>query len=213
MISFQVAEDTSALIPLVMLALVTTGAGTGLSLWPRMGDNAAHYSGYVALLGFGLVLLMMLAKRGKLGGTVSKWLKNVSTKLREYRITLFADWREMLRAGKFIALINTLLAALQWIARFSIATLVIGAAGGAMQPALHWLLQWMVQTLGSIVPTPGGAGGVEAAFLVFFTPFVGSADLVPVMTIWRLMFFYFPLTIAALLMFWLRTKFDTESSL
>jgi glycosyltransferase 2 family protein len=131
--------------------------------------------------------------------------------LRKYGNALLADWREMMRTGKSVALITTTLAAVQWIARFSIATLVIGAAGATMQPALHWFLQWAVQTLGSVVPTPGGAGGAEAAFLIFFAPFLGENELVPAMTIWRLVFFYLPLTAAAVLFFILGTRREEEA--
>jgi len=46
-----------------------------------------------------------------------------------------------------------------------------------------------------------GAGGAEAAFLLLFAPFVAGSILVAAMSAWRLIFFYLPLTGAALVFF------------
>jgi uncharacterized protein (TIRG00374 family) len=111
-----------------------------------------------------------------------------------------------LKRGKGIALINLALSLLQWLVRFSIAGLVLAAFGVEWQPALFWLLQWLVQTISSIIPTPGGAGGAEAGFLLLFQPFVDKGVLFPAMSTWRLMFFYMPLIGSALIFFLLHRR-------
>ena len=59
-------------------------------------------------------------------------------------------------------------------------------AGGVMLPLLYWALQWLTFTFSTMVPTPGGVGGSEAAFLLLYAPFISPDTLGPVMVIWRL---------------------------
>jgi len=107
----------------------------------------------------------------------------------------------VMRRGKAMALANLALALTQWLARFSIAGLVLAGFGEGWHPALYWLLQYLVQSISSVVPTPGGVGGAEAGFLLLFAPFVSAGSLVPAMSAWRLLFFYLPLAVAALTFF------------
>ena len=118
--------------------------------------------------------------------------------------TVANDWAAVARFGKVYALINIALALLQWGVRFSIAGLVIAAFGIDWHPQLYWLLQYLVQALSSVVPTPGAAGGAEAAFLLLFSPFVQIETLLPAMSTWRLLHFFIPLGAAACAFFILR---------
>jgi hypothetical protein len=113
--------------------------------------------------------------------------------VRSFTAHIISDWLGVMRRGKGVALANLALAALQWLVRFSIAGLVLAAFGEAWHPALYWLLQYLVQSISSVVPTPGGVGGAEAGFLLLFAPFVSGGSLVPAMSAWRLLFFYLPL--------------------
>ncbi len=47
----------------------------------------------------------------------------------------------------------------------------------------------LVQLVATVVPTPGGTGGIEAAFLVFFSRYLGEAA-VACFLVWRVMTFY-----------------------
>ena len=46
--------------------------------------------------------------------------------------------------------------------------------------------------MGSFVPTPGGAGGLEMGFVSFFANFVPKGLLPPALIVWRFLTFYFP---------------------
>lgn len=210
LISFQVAEDSSSLLSLVLFGALAIGFGNiaAISQTLEIGSSGIYFTQAAAILL--AVLLMILAfivaagRYGLLGSKAAQLILKAAIGCRKYFTAMVIDWRNLMRAGKGLALATTTLALVQWMARFSIAAIVIGAAGGQMRPILHWLLQWAVQSFGSIVPTPGGAGGVEAAFLLLFAPFLDADALLPAMTVWRLVFFYFPLTIAAIVLFMLR---------
>lgn len=212
LISFQAAEDT-----LVMFSLVGMCLGiTGFALFEFLGsdplmieriDQGLRTASMVALWSLvGIAVLALLVGAGMLGGRVQEWAWRGIRKVRSFLRQIVGDWRSVFQRGKAVALVNLCLGALQWIVRFSIAGLVLAAFGVEWRPALYWLLQYLVQSISSIVPTPGGAGGAEAGFLLLFAPFVEVDMLVPAMSTWRLMFFYMPLGGAALIFFLLTRR-------
>jgi hypothetical protein len=53
------------------------------------------------------------------------------------------------------------------------------------------LLRTAAMTLGSLVmPTPGGAGGIEGLYALFIGPLIPAAILVPTLLIWRFLGYY-----------------------
>jgi uncharacterized protein (TIRG00374 family) len=90
------------------------------------------------------------------------------------------------------------LALVQWTVRFSVITVVIVALDGRFQPLLYWGLQWLTVSFAALVPTPGGVGGAEAAFLVLYSPFMGGARLLAAMAAWRLLLYYWPTLVAGI---------------
>lgn len=210
--SFQAAEDTFVTVATVGLCASITGyamfefIGSDPQIMARLDGTLRTAS--MIVLGILLVLaaLVALIGAGVMGRRVREWAKRLFYRIKAHIVQIAGDWASVFREGKGLALINLGFAALQWIVRFSIAGLVLAAFGVEWQPALFWLLQWLVQTISSIVPTPGGAGGAEAAFLLLFAPFVAIAVVVPAMSTWRLMHFYLPLIGAALTFFLLHRK-------
>ena len=212
LISFQTAEDA-----LVLFSLVGICAGvTGFALFGFLGSDpellasavgTVQSAGSAVLIALAVVISAgLLITFGAFGRKVRGFAIRMLTKVRDALGQIAGDWGAVARRGKGIALANISLAAGQWMVRFSIAGLVLAAFGVEWHPALYWLLQYLVQSISAIVPTPGGAGGAEAGFLLLFAPFVEVDTLVPAMSTWRLMFFYLPLTGAACLFFALTRK-------
>lgn len=212
LISFQAAEDALVLFGLVTLSL----AVSGFAMFDFLASDTAYFANLeqalrtAALVALGLLLALTLIGglfvTGVLGSRLRDWSARRWRPLRASAAIIAGDWRALAYRGKRIALCNLCLALLQWIVRFSIAGLVLAAFGTGWQPALFWLLQYLVQSISSTVPTPGGAGGAEAGFLLLFAPFVERAVLVPAMSTWRLLFFYLPLAGAAVIFFFLRRR-------
>jgi glycosyltransferase 2 family protein len=207
LISLQTAEDVAVMSAMVAVCLTFSGF--------QLIDFVAQQPGLLeriqsdlALAGWiGLGLLALLAG---LGGALAAGLLGAPLRARTGRLLaqvksfgghVLSDWLGVLRYGKGIALVNLALSLAQWLARFSMAGIVLAAFGQAWHPALYWLLQYLVQAVSAVVPTPGGAGGAEAAFLLLFAPFVAGSVLMVAMSTWRLIFFYLPLTGAALVFF------------
>jgi len=207
LISLQTAEDIAVLSALVAICLGFSGfqlidfvvqqpgllerieADLALAGWVALGVLAA-------LAGLGAVIA-----GGLLGERLRARVAGLLARGSSFAGHVVGDWLKVLRRGKGIALVNLALALAQWLARFSMAGIVLAAFGETWHPALYWLLQYLVQSVSSVVPTPGGAGGAEAGFLLLFAPFVAGSVLVPAMSAWRLIFFYLPLAGAALVFF------------
>ena len=141
---------------------------------------------------------------GLLGDRLRARAAGIAARVRSFGGHVVGDWLKVMRRGKGVALVNLMLSLAQWLARFSMAGIVLAAFGQAWHPALYWLLQYLVQTISSVVPTPGGAGGAEASFLLLFAPFVAGSVLVAALSAWRLIFFYLPLAGEALVFFLLQ---------
>ncbi|MFW5634482.1 MAG: flippase-like domain-containing protein [Erythrobacter sp.] len=204
LISFQAAEDAVAAACLIALCLGFSGfamfefLGSDPALLARI-DMTVRTASLVALWSLAaLALLALVTAGGLLGKRVRGWAARVGRRARGFLAQVAGDWRAMWRRGKLVALANLSLALLQWGVRFSIAGLVLAAFGVEWHPALYWLLQYLVQSISAIVPTPGGAGGAEAGFLLLFAPFAPVDALVPAMSAWRLLHFFLPLAGAAL---------------
>lgn len=57
-----------------------------------------------------------------------------------------------------------------------------------------------VMLIGSFVPIPGGTGGLEYGFMVFFGYFIPSSPLAAIMLLWRFITYYFALILGAIIL-------------
>lgn len=212
LISFQAAEDALVMFGLLVLCITVSG----FALFDFLGSETLFLVGLdrnlrsAAAIGIGLVaaltMLGALVAAGVFGDRIRNWSARRARHIRAVASLIVRDWRMLARGGRRIVLFNLSLAVLQWSVRFSIAGLVLAAFGIAWQPALFWLLQYLVQAISASVPTPGGAGGAEAGFILLFGPFVDRSVLFSAMSAWRLMFFYLPLAGAAVVFLILRRR-------
>ena len=107
---------------------------------------------------------------------------------------------QVLRRGKLRAVCSLSLTAVQWISRYSVIAALLAAFGLEAAPLTHILLQWVVFTAGTLVPTPGGATAMESAFAVVYHPFVPGPLLGTVTVLWRVLLFYLPLALDVVLL-------------
>jgi len=107
--------------------------------------------------------------------------------------------RAILFTGKKVFALTFLLTAVSWICRYSLISLLLMSLGLPSQPILYMALQVLVFALMSFVPTPGGAGGAEAVFYLFYRPFLAADSIAAVTMGWRFLTFYFLLLLAAVL--------------
>jgi glycosyltransferase 2 family protein len=86
-----------------------------------------------------------------------------------------------------------------WIARYSVIAALALFLGVPFDPVLFWLLQWVVFTLMSFVPTPGATGGAEIAFTAVYAALLPAGSIGIATAAWRLFTFYVPVALAAVL--------------
>ena len=141
-----------------------------------------------------------LALAGRLGAGGRRRALRLGARVRQAGRRTLADVRTVAglvaRRGKRRFAVSLSLTAFQWIARYSLATVVIALLGGPLRPFLYWILGWMSVAVSSAVPTPGAAGAAEATFFVLHAPFVPAEMLVVVTAAWRLLMFYVPALVA-----------------
>ncbi len=145
--------------------------------------------------------LFHAATRGLLGRLWRRRARRIAAKVRRPFARGVRDVKQtfalVAARGKRWFALTFVLTALQWTARYSVATVVIAALGGPFQPLLFWLLGWMTYAVSSAVPTPGAAGAAEATFALLHSPFVGAGILGLTAAVWRLVLFYLPAAVAA----------------
>lgn len=147
-----------------------------------------------------------LAVRMVVGGTLGRRTQRKGLRLlRRIRSSFRRTWQDARSVyrligadGKSRFALTLTLTAIQWGARYSIISVLIAFLGAPVQPVLFWLLQWVVFTLATAIPTPGAAGGAEAAFYVIYSPFVPSGLMGLATAGWRFFTFYLLLLLAAI---------------
>jgi glycosyltransferase 2 family protein len=168
----------------------------GLAIW-----------GLVALLAWVVVRLVLAdgAPRRSRGGS-RRWLERAGGALR----TGWRDARDVFRLviirGKSLFAFSMLLTALQWTCRYSVLLALLAFFEVPVDPALFYVLQWLVFALMTLVPTPGATGGAEAAFYLIYSGYL-PGDVLGLVTVgWRFLTFYLQVGLAALLFSFLTVK-------
>lgn len=164
------------------------------------GENPLWQFGGMALKKYGWWILLMLAAAAS-GYWVLKTLfvarRPAGPPKNSRWRTLIAEFRAAARMvrqkGHKPFLLSMLAMTAQWLTRFAILPAVLLALGfsGDLTPFFLW--QWMVFIAMTLVPTPGAAGGAEAAFLMVFGKIIPAAAVAPALSGWRFLTYYFVL--------------------
>jgi glycosyltransferase 2 family protein len=101
------------------------------------------------------------------------------------------------RHGKRRFALTLVLTAAHWIGRYSVIMALALFLGVPFDPVLFWLLQWIVFTVMTFMPTPGAAGGAEVAFTAVYATLLPAGVIGLVTAAWRLFTFYVPVALAA----------------
>jgi uncharacterized protein (TIRG00374 family) len=116
------------------------------------------------------------------------------------------SWREAIgvfaliaRRGKARLAGTLLLTAIQWGARYSVVSAFALFLGIDFDPVLFWVLQWVVFTIMSFIPTPGATGAAEVAFTAVYASLLPPGTIGIATAGWRMFTFYAPVLLAALL--------------
>ncbi len=102
--------------------------------------------------------------------------------------------------GKGTFFLCIVVAGIGWCCRYgAISALVLGL-GYPVDPILFFLMQWVVFTAMTLIPTPGAIGGAEAAFGIVYNSIL-PFSIIPLLTgIWRFFTFYLPISAGAIIL-------------
>lgn len=106
-----------------------------------------------------------------------------------------ANWTEqarILRAQPVrFYLIGLIFAAVAWIFRYLVLYLIVLSVW-EVPNAIQFIMRTMAMLhLALILPTPGGSGGIEGMYALFFTePLIPKAFLAPTLLVWRFLAYY-----------------------
>jgi glycosyltransferase 2 family protein len=184
-------EDALFFLVAIPLAVFLTAGSTLPAM--RSLVSALPVQG-VAAMGAGAVVLVALAG----------WLARRSRFpfLSRVRASARLAWR----AGVPRFTLSLSCTSLQWIARYSAITALAAGLGAPVDPVRFWLLQWVVFTAMTLVPTPGGSGGAEAAFALAYGGILPAELMTWLVLGWRSVTFYVLVGAGALLFALLETR-------
>jgi glycosyltransferase 2 family protein len=197
-------EDTVFFAFAIPFAVVYTQAWNMRVLrWvtAEMAENLAVTIVVAALIGvvsWAGVRLVLLGRAGlwarRRGLRTTAWLRR---RLRK----AWADARRaaaiVARYGRWRFALTIGLAAIHWTAKYSVVVAFAAFLGLPFDPVLFWLLQFVVFMLMYLIPTPGAAGGAEAAFSILYAPLLPAGTLGLATAGWRFLTFYLQVGLAA----------------
>jgi glycosyltransferase 2 family protein len=120
----------------------------------------------------------------------SGWLARLFRILSKLRKDFKLALRFAIGNGKVIFLLCTTLTGIGWICRYGAISAIAAGLGLPTDPILYFLLQWVVFTTMTVVPTPGAVGGAEASFAIVYSGIIPSGIMPIVIGVWRLVTFY-----------------------
>ena len=169
-------------------------------------DVIPNSLGHVGVVGFMLYFIGMLAwvvvfgyatmyrpdLLQRLAGAVFriKWLRRFQERVDRGMIQ-FRERAQMLRSQRPSFYINGMLLTIgTWAARYLLLLFIVWSFLPSFDQILL-LLRMAAMTLGSLVmPTPGGAGGIEGLYALFIGPLLPAALVMPTLLIWRFLAYY-----------------------
>jgi uncharacterized protein (TIRG00374 family) len=121
-------------------------------------------------------------------------------KIQSFVIELFVVAGFVARKGKriFAAAVGVL--GIGWCCRYCAVSALVFGLGYHANPVLFFLLQWVVFSASTLIPSPGGIGSAELSFALVYNGLVPSG-LIPILTgAWRFVTFYMLIALDALML-------------
>ena len=201
-------EDNVVIAVLVPVALTVSGS------WqlPIVSQLAVQVLPIVMLIGAGLAGLLgaiLLIHRFKekihfpqfvITLYESRWVGRIVGYIRSFWVEFKSVYLLIGTRGRRRLAASMLITSVQWICKYSVITVLLAGMDMPVQPAQLFALQWIVFSMTVFIPTPGGAAGAEAAFLLVHHHVVQANLLNVSMLFWRFYTFYLLLILGIVLL-------------
>lgn len=120
----------------------------------------------------------------------TKILQGLKDKIEEFWQDFKHLYESMLKKGKGRFAVNVAVDLIHWGARYSVVSALVLSLGYDADILKFFVLQWVVFTLMSLVPTPGATGGAEGVFLIIFGSLLPENAIGTILIGWRFIDFY-----------------------
>ncbi len=158
-------------------------------------------------VGLTLLGLLIIINRFRKGVTNpdndSASSQSISSKIRRglsrFKNDLAAASGFVAKNGKAAFLACVLFAGIGWCGRYGAISALVMGLGYTVDPVLFFLLQWVVFTTMTMIPTPGAIGGAELSFSLIYNGLI-PGEAIPIMTAaWRFVTFYTTVGLASII--------------
>ena len=160
----------------------------------------------ICLLGIALTIIKRIQppaaknQQVKSGEGKSGLLFKIAERVVRFRKDLENAAGFILRRGKRAFLAAVLVAGIGWCGRYGAVSALVFGLGYHVDPVLFFLLQWVVFTTMTMVPTPGAIGGAEISFSFVYEGLIPAGVMPVVMSAWRFLTFYLSIGLGSLLL-------------
>ena len=204
-LTYGVIEDLIFYLTGILLATVFS-AGMLMSSFSLLLGQLGLFVKEIVWLFVGLFILIYLYKKGFLGpftrltyftpASITRlWVKLHNNFLHGLE-DMKKNYALAASHGKKYMLTSFFLLLSQWMAKFSIFTVLLLAFNIEIPVLEVYIKQWMVQAMMLMVPTPGASGGAEASFLLVFNRYFPEHLSFVMVSTWRLFTYYLILVTA-----------------
>lgn len=199
-------EDTLFFLLAVPFGLLLTFS-TNEALFQRIINQVSLPGKYISILLFSAGILFLTATIFRKMASRITWLGKTLDSVRKIYTDYISVYKEIGKRGKALFCLTILLTAVQWICRYSVITALLACFDVPLIPVTFFLLQWVVFTLTTLVPTPGGSGGAEAVFYFAYSVLIPGEIIGLVIVSWRFFTYYLQLLVSSALLFVFGLKF------
>ena len=150
---------------------------------------------------FGYTTFVRPSLLSRLVGRVSRlsFLHRIRSHIETFAETLHQRAMVLRTQRPLFYLKGFVLTVLTWISRYALVVVILYGFFPDVNTLLA-TLRTVAMMLGALVmPTPGGAGGIEGLYVVMIGPLIPTALLAPTLLLWRLMGYYIFIALGAYL--------------
>ncbi len=117
---------------------------------------------------------------------LQRFRERVRQEMEEYQ-----DRAKMLRSQPVSFFVRGLiLTGMTWVSRYLLVVLIVWSVFPDVNHFLLFMRSIAMTISALILPTPGGAGGIEALYVLYFTSMMPTVFLAPTLLIWRFLGYY-----------------------
>ncbi|MEM6646822.1 MAG: lysylphosphatidylglycerol synthase transmembrane domain-containing protein [Bacteroidota bacterium] len=185
---FVIASIIAVIIAAFYMAVVPPdfGALGGAAMWFFFGGLMV----YTVFFAYVTLVKPELIERIAKWFVRFKWLRRYEGRVQREVDQLKANARVLRRESVGFYLKGALLTAASWIARPALVVLIILSVFPLADAVLAFMRTLAMLFASMIMPTPGGAGGVEALYYGFLNDLMPTALVAPTLFVWRVLGYY-----------------------